>query len=130
MIEKQENLIGADISKAHLSWLHLSSSNVSVSLENLYWPNMRESDLRGNVLGTSEDFIEIMMHRTQPSQYAIPFSEVHKLAEHLYHKGKLLNLAIPQPLSHEEQAERERLAHVFSTGKPLSEMIIEDRGPY
>jgi hypothetical protein len=130
MIDKQENLIGADISKAHLSWLHLSSSNVRVSRDNLYWPNMRESDLRGNVLGTSEDFIEIMMHRTQLSQPAIPSSGMHKLAEHLYHEGKLLNLAAPQPLSHQEQAERERLAHVFSTGKPISEMIIEDRGPY
>ena len=130
MIDKQENLIGAYISKAHLSWLHLSSNNVRVSLDNLYWPNMRESDLRGNVLGTSEDFIEIMMHRTQPSQPAISSSGVHKLAEHLYHKGKLLNLATPRPLSHQEQAERERLAQVFSSGKPLSEMVIEDRGPY
>jgi hypothetical protein len=130
MIDKQENLIGADISKAHLSWLYLSSSNVSVNLDNLYWPNLRESDLRGNVLGTSEDFIEIMMHRTQPSQLAIPSSGVSKLAEHLYHKGKLLNLATPRPLSHQEETEREKLAHVFSSGKPLSEMIIEDRGPY
>jgi hypothetical protein len=30
----------------------------------------------------------------------------------------------------EEQAERERLGQVFAGGKPMSEMIIEDRGPY
>src|SRR5216683_10176 len=30
----------------------------------------------------------------------------------------------------EEKLERERLGRVFSGGKPMSEMVIEDRGPY
>jgi hypothetical protein len=50
--------------------------------------------------------------------------------EQQYREGKLLNLPVPQPLTEEEQAERERLAQVFAGGKPMSEMIIEDRGPY
>jgi len=50
--------------------------------------------------------------------------------EKQYHEGKLLNLPTRKPLTEEEQKERARLAQVFAGGKPLSEMIIEDRGPY
>jgi hypothetical protein len=50
--------------------------------------------------------------------------------EKLYREGKILNLPKPQPLTPKEQAERERIAQVFAGGKPMSEMIIEDRGPY
>ena len=53
-----------------------------------------------------------------------------ELAEKLYHEGKLANLATPHPLTQEEQKERERLARLFAGGKPASEMVIEDRGPY
>ncbi len=53
-----------------------------------------------------------------------------ELAEKLYREGKLANLATPRPLTPEEQAERERLAHVFASDKLASEMVIEDRGPY
>lgn len=35
-----------------------------------------------------------------------------------------------RPLTPEEQAERERLAQLFAGGKPASQMVIEDRGPY
>lgn len=47
-----------------------------------------------------------------------------------YRDGELLNLPTGEPLSQEEQAELERLGQVFAGGKPLSEMVIEDRGPY
>lgn len=50
--------------------------------------------------------------------------------EKLYREGKLLNLPVPRPLTSEEEAERERLGRLFAGAKPLSEMIIEDRGPY
>jgi uncharacterized protein (DUF1684 family) len=53
-----------------------------------------------------------------------------ELAEKLYREGILLNLATPRPLTQEEQAERERLAHLFASDKLASDMVIEDRGPY
>ncbi|HVB24446.1 MAG TPA: hypothetical protein VNG51_21085 [Ktedonobacteraceae bacterium] len=53
-----------------------------------------------------------------------------ELAEKLYREGKLASLATPHPLTQEEQKERERLSRLFAGGKPASEMVIEDRGPY
>jgi hypothetical protein len=53
-----------------------------------------------------------------------------ELAERLYREGKVLNLPEPQSLTPEERTERERLASKFAGGKPASEMVIEDRGPY
>jgi len=53
-----------------------------------------------------------------------------ELAEKLYREGKLASLATPRPLTQEEQQERERLARLFVSDKPASEMVIEDRGPY
>jgi len=50
--------------------------------------------------------------------------------EKLYREGELLNLPAPQPLTQEEQAERERLGKLFVGGKSASQMVIEDRGPY
>ncbi len=37
---------------------------------------------------------------------------------------------MPRPLTPEEQTERERIAQIFAGGKPASEMVIEDQGPY
>ena len=53
-----------------------------------------------------------------------------ELAEKLYREGKLASLATKRPLTQEEQEERERLAQRLTGGKPASEMVIEDRGPY
>jgi hypothetical protein len=50
--------------------------------------------------------------------------------EWLYRTGKVLNMPTREPLTQEEEAERERLAALFGQGKPVSEMVIEDRGPY
>jgi hypothetical protein len=53
-----------------------------------------------------------------------------ELAEKLYREGELASLATKQPLTPEDQEERERLIQRLAGGKPASEMIIEDRGPY
>ena len=53
-----------------------------------------------------------------------------ELAEKLYREGKLARLATKRSLTKEEQEERERLAQLFASAKPASEMVIEDRGPY
>lgn len=73
---------------------------------------------------------EIMVQRLRSSSQGKRPMTGRELAEKLYHEGKLLTLARPQPLSAEEQAERERLARLFAGDKPASEMVIEDRGPY
>jgi hypothetical protein len=40
------------------------------------------------------------------------------------------NLPARRLFTPEEQAERERLGQLFAGGKLISEMILEDRGPY
>jgi hypothetical protein len=50
--------------------------------------------------------------------------------EKLFLEGEIDNLPTREALSLEEQAERERLGRLFSGDKPMSEMVIEDRGPY
>ena len=51
----------------------------------------------------------LQLHTQNESQLA-----ARKLAERLYREGKILNLPDPQPLTAEEQAERERLAQIFA----------------
>jgi len=73
---------------------------------------------------------EILMQHLQPSLAAkIPLT-AREFEEILYREGLIENIPTRQPLTLEEQAERERLAQVFSGSKPMSEMVIEDRGPY
>lgn len=50
--------------------------------------------------------------------------------EMLYLEGLIDNIPRREPLTPEELAEREYLGSLFSGGKPMSEMVIEDRGPY
>ncbi len=53
------------------------------------------------------------------------------LAEKLYQEGKLASLATRRPLTQEEREERERFVQQLGKGsKSVSEMVIEDRGPY
>lgn len=61
-----------------------------------------------------------------PSQ---PISE-DELEEYLYRIGFTANLPTHEPETPEEEAEEEELAQLLSKGKSLTEMIIEDRGPY
>lgn len=53
-----------------------------------------------------------------------------ELAELQYREGKLLNLSTHEPLTEDDQAERERLGRLFAGGKSMSDIVIEDRGPY
>jgi hypothetical protein len=49
----------------------------------------------------------------------------------LYEEGLIEHIPARQPETSQERAERERLGKVFANadGKPMSEMVIEDRGP-
>lgn len=50
--------------------------------------------------------------------------------EKLYREGKVLNIPTRKPWSDEERAKRARLLQSTAGGKPLSEIVIEGRGPY
>lgn len=73
---------------------------------------------------------EIMLQRLQPFPHLKRPLTSHELMEKQYREGKILNIPARRPLTRKEQAERERLAQLFSGGKPASEMAIEDRGPF
>lgn len=47
----------------------------------------------------------------------------------LREEGITENVPTNEPDTPEEAAERERLARLFSQGKPAAEIVIEDRGP-
>lgn len=53
-----------------------------------------------------------------------------EIEEYLYRIGFTSSLPTHEPDTPEEEAEAEKLAELFGQGKPVSEMIIEDRGPY
>lgn len=48
---------------------------------------------------------------------------------YLFSEGVIEHIPTGEPITPEEEAERERLALLFGQGKPVSEMVIEDRGP-
>ncbi len=50
--------------------------------------------------------------------------------EQLYREGTILNIPTRKPLTEEEKAERAQLSQALAGGKPLSEIVIEGRGPY
>ena len=72
---------------------------------------------------------EMMREMLQAGTAKHPLTE-QEFEEKLYLEGLIENIPPRQPLTPEEQAERERLGRLFSGGKPMSEMIKEDRGPY
>jgi hypothetical protein len=53
-----------------------------------------------------------------------------EIVEKQYHEGKISHIPTRQALTQEEREARERRARDYAGGKPASEMIIEDRGPY
>jgi len=58
--------------------------------------------------------------------------EQQAVSEALYEAGLINHIPTGERLSEEEEAELKRLADFFGQagGKPASEMVIEDRGPY
>jgi hypothetical protein len=64
-----------------------------------------------------------------PTTVTLPMTD-REFMEQQYRNGSLLNLPTRRPWSEEEKTERARLARLFAGGKPASEMVIEDRGPY
>ena len=72
---------------------------------------------------------EIMREHLQASLPKRPMTG-HDFMVKLYREGEIENIPTREPLTPEEEAELERLAQVFAGDKPMSEMIIEDRGPY
>lgn len=53
-----------------------------------------------------------------------------EVAEKQYREGKISHIPTRQSLTQEEREARERRAQRYAGGKPTSEMVIEDRGPY
>jgi hypothetical protein len=82
--------------------------------------------------------IEALLHEAvtknfAPSLHPLPPSgpmSAYALSRHLYSIGFALNVPTGEPDTPEEEAEEEELAQLLSKGKSLTEMIIEDRGPY
>ena len=64
-----------------------------------------------------------------PETLSQPISE-DEVEAYLYRIGFTANLPTHKPPTPKEEAEEEELAELLSKGKSLSEMIIEDRGPY
>ncbi|HLH63928.1 MAG TPA: hypothetical protein VKV20_19795 [Ktedonobacteraceae bacterium] len=77
-----------------------------------------------------EKLLHELIQQLQTTPQGRPALTAQELAERLYREGKVLNLPERHPLTAEERAEREQLARAFAGGKPASEMVIEDRGPY
>jgi len=74
-----------------------------------------------------ETLLHDLIQQLQPASTEKRPMTGRELAEKLYREGKLVSLATQRPLTQEE---RKRLARLFASDKPASEMVIEDRGPY
>src|SRR5437868_2425380 len=77
-----------------------------------------------------ETLLRDLIRQLRPASSAKRPMTGRELAEKLYREGKLASLATKRSLTQEEQEERERLARLFASDKPASEMVIEDRGSY
>ncbi len=74
---------------------------------------------------------EILTRYIRPSASSTLDSLSHQnVQDYLYHEGVTEYIPTNEISTLEEDAEREYLAHLFGQGKPASEMVIEDRGPY
>jgi len=72
--------------------------------------------------------IESLMHDVLV-QHIKPSITGREIQEYLYREGLIERVPSNEPDAPETEIERERLAYLFSQGKPASEMVIEDRGP-
>jgi len=77
-----------------------------------------------------EQLLRKMIYEMQsPDRRKRPLT-LDELEERQYLEGKISHIPAREPLTQEELEEREELAQLFAGGKPASEMVIEDRGPY
>lgn len=72
---------------------------------------------------------EMIRHLPTSSQRKRPLT-AQEIVEKQYREGKISHIPTHQQLTQEEREARERRAQKYIGGKPASEMIIEDRGPY
>jgi hypothetical protein len=81
--------------------------------------------------------VEALVHAALAELYPLPTGPQPRLTqreflEQLYREGVISNIPTGEPDTPpdtpEEEAERERLANSIQPGKPLSEIVIEDRG--
>ena len=72
---------------------------------------------------------DMIQHLQTVSQRNHPLT-VRELVAKQYHEGKISHIPTRQPLTQAEREARERRARRFAGGKPASDMVIEDRGPY
>ncbi len=77
-----------------------------------------------------EMLLREMIQRLRSSSQGKSSLTEDEFLEKQYREGKILNIPTRRRLTPEEQARREYLAQLFAGGKPASEMVIEDRGPY
>ncbi len=77
-----------------------------------------------------EQLLHDMIQRLQTSSQRKHAQTTREIGERQYHEGKISHVPTRQPLTPEEREARERRARRFAGGKPASEMVIEDRGPY
>lgn len=82
----------------------------------------------------NEKQIEQMLHETiqrlQSSSHIIHSMTLHELVEKQYCEGKFSHILTRNSLIEEEREVFKRSAYWFVGGKPVSEIVIEDRGPY
>jgi translation elongation factor EF-4 len=72
---------------------------------------------------------EMIRRLPTPSQRKRPLT-AQEIVEKQYREGKISHIPTRQQLTQEEREARERRERHYAGGKPASEMIIEDRGPY
>lgn len=73
---------------------------------------------------------EYITKRIQLSSQISRSRPIQEISEQLFEEGFFESIPIGETLSKDEEEELEHLGNLFEQGKLLSEMIIEDRGPY
>jgi hypothetical protein len=77
-----------------------------------------------------EQLLREMIRRLPTSSQRKRPLTAQEIVEKQYREGKISHIPTRQRLTQEEREARERRARIYAGGKPASEMIIEDRGPY
>ena len=64
-----------------------------------------------------------------PMQHSVLPLPADIVVRNLYQKGIIMNIATHEPLTAQEDALLHQLAVKLGKGQPMSEMVIDDRGP-